>query len=71
MIRSKTVGSCIYKLKDKKPNSISDFSKLNLGGAQKILSFGEYCAINKNASKEKKRKVISYFYKEVTKRNKV
>jgi hypothetical protein len=45
----------------KNSKSFSDFQKLNLGGSQKILTFGEY-SNKKNKSKINKRKVIYYFY---------
>lgn len=45
-------------------NSFSDFQKLNLGGSQRVLTFGEYCEKNyNNLNKINRRKVIKYFYK--------
>ena len=41
--------------------SFSDFSNLNYNGSQKILTPGEYCKKN-TSTKEKRRKVIQYFY---------
>ena len=49
----------------KKTNSFSDFHTLILGGGQKILTFGEY-SNKKNTSKINKRKVIMYFYKNMS-----
>ena len=42
--------------------SFNDFNKLNLEGKQNILSYGTFVSINKNSTKEKRRKVIKYFY---------
>lgn len=63
MIKSKTINyisNVIYKIPS---NSISfsDFSKLKYKGLQKILTPGEYC-MKKTSTKEKRRKVIQYFY---------
>ena len=51
--------------------SFSDFEKLNLGGAQEMLSFGEYCQKNYNknrSNRNSRRKVIYYFYRNLQKR---
>ena len=63
MLKSKTMNNIynsIYKIPS---NSISfcDFSKLNYKGLQKILTPSEYFT-KKTATKEKRKKVIKYFY---------
>lgn len=73
MIRSKTnieINDSNFKI-NKNFGSFNDFNILNLGGSQKLLSFGEYCAKNKFQKKENKRKVIYYFYKNLNKRIKI
>ena len=51
-----------------KANSFNDFEKLILKGQLKMLSFGQY-SFSKftNPTKNKKRKVITYFYKNLLK----
>ena len=41
--------------------SFSDFNQLIFNGSQKLLTPGEYF-MKKTATKEKRRKVIQYFY---------
>ena len=48
----------------KETNSYNDFEKLVLLGQQKLLTFGDYNQIE-NSSKDNKRKVIYYFYKNI------
>lgn len=42
--------------------SFNDFEKLIFSGEQKKLTFGEYSQ-KKNSDKNKRRRIISYFYK--------
>ena len=56
--------SLINKSIVKNSISFSDFQKLNLGGSQKILTFGEYCQ-KRTYNKANRRKVIYYFYKRI------
>lgn len=44
--------------------SFSDFDKLILLGEQKLLTFGEYCQKN-SSDKNKRQKIINYFYKKL------
>ena len=46
--------------------SFSDFQKLNFGGQQKLLTFGEYSQ-KKECNSINRRKVISYFYNNLSK----
>lgn len=64
MIRSKTCLNLVKTNDVKKINSFNDFGTLNLKGKQKILSLGEY-SMKENCSKENKRKVIYYFYRNI------
>lgn len=49
-----------------KVSSFNNFEILNLKGYQKHLSYGEYCQ-TKNNNKINRKKVISYFYKNLSK----
>ena len=62
MLRSKTLGEiCNQIINVPKNTSFNDFSLLKLGGAQKLLTYGEYS--KKQTNKYKRQKVIKYFYK--------
>ena len=63
MFKNKTISdirNIIYKIPSNSV-SFSDFSKLKYKGLQKILTPSEYC-MKITATKEKRRKVIQYFY---------
>ena len=47
-----------------KSRSFSDFNQLKFNGSQKLLTPGEYC-MKKTSTKEKRRKVIQYFYNKI------
>tara|TARA_B100000963_G_scaffold308977_1_gene284715 strand:+ start:338 stop:556 length:219 start_codon:yes stop_codon:yes gene_type:complete len=63
MLKSKTINNfcnIIYKIPSNS-KSFCDFSKLNYKGSQKILTPSEYF-MKTTSTKEKRRKVIQYFY---------
>ena len=47
-----------------KITSFNDFEKLQLLGQQKLLTFGEYTQKD-NSDKNNRRKIISYFYRNI------
>ncbi len=47
-----------------KINSFSDFEKLELLGQQQLLTFGDYTQKD-NSNKNNRRKIISYFYRNI------
>lgn len=68
LIRSFSLPEKLSEIIYKKPIknlSFNNFDLLNLKGEQKHLSYGKYC--QKNNNKINRRKVISYFYKNLFK----
>ena len=64
MLRSKTLGVICKQIIDVPKNiSFNDFNMLILGGDQKLLTYGEYN--KKQTNKNKRQKVIKYFYKKL------
>ena len=64
MLRSKTLGEICKQIIDVPKNiSFNDFNMLILGGDQKLLTYGEYS--KKHTNKNKRQKVIKYFYKKL------
>tara|TARA_B100001989_G_C24126456_1_gene263459 strand:+ start:120 stop:326 length:207 start_codon:yes stop_codon:yes gene_type:complete len=64
MLRSKTLGEICKQIIDVPKNiSFNDFNMLILGGDQKLLTYGEYN--KKQTNKNKRQKVIKYFYKKL------
>ena len=47
--------------------SFNDFSKLILKGSQNFCTYGEYVAKNRNTTKEQRKLMISYHYKNILK----
>ena len=67
IIKSKSAPGNLYKyIEDKQVFSecisFGNFSKLHLLGQQDILTFGDYNR-KKTATKNKRQKIISYFYR--------
>ena len=56
----------IFETKIKSNFSFSNFQKLNLRGQQKLLTFGKYSQKRKY-NRVNRRKIISYFYKNLSK----
>ena len=64
MLRSITLGEICKQIIDVPKNiSFNDFNMLILGGDQKLLTYGEYS--KKQTDKNKRQKVIKYFYKKL------
>ena len=67
IIKSKSEPTNINKIRYSEQNlkeitSFNDFKELKLAGQQKILNFGKYTQKEKS-SKNNRRKIISYFYR--------
>ena len=60
------LNDIVHQHKPLKISSFNNFELLNLKGNEKHLSYGVYC-IKKQTNKINRKKVISYFYKNLSK----
>ena len=67
MRKTKSVPISLYTLNIHSSKSFHDYASLFLQGNQKHLTLGEYSQIP-SSSKEKKRKIIAYFYRKMRSR---